>query len=240
MKYEFIVHPGADPSKIRLAYRGASAVEVNGEGRLGVRTPAGGFDDDQPVGYQEINGDRVDVALSYLLEKGSAKAPVPGGEASETESYVYGFNVGDYDRTQPLVLDPAVLVYCGYLGGNRSESYYGAGMAVDGSGNIYITGDTSSTEATFPVVVGPDLTYSYGAITDGFVAKVNAAGTEISTATPPNELAVDLGTNGAWMYDSGAWTQLSAMNPEGMITANVDGNTDDELLLEFGYSGLWL
>jgi len=52
MKYKFVVHPGSDPSLIRLAYRGASAVEVNGEGRLEVRTPAGGFADDRPVGYQ--------------------------------------------------------------------------------------------------------------------------------------------------------------------------------------------
>ena len=56
MKYEFVVHPGSDPSLIRLAYRGASAVEVNGEGRLEVRTPVGGFADDRPVGYQELMG----------------------------------------------------------------------------------------------------------------------------------------------------------------------------------------
>ena len=77
MKYEFIVAPGSDPSLIRLAYRGASAVELNGEGRLEVRTPAGDFEDDRPVGYQEINGDRVGVAMSYLLDEIPAKEPGP-------------------------------------------------------------------------------------------------------------------------------------------------------------------
>ena len=160
MKYEFIVHPGSDPSLIRLAYRGASAVEVNGEGRLEVRTPAGGFADDRPVGYQEIDGKRMDVALSYLLEEPAAKDAGPSGEEAVTKSYVYGFDVGAYDRTKPIVLDPAVLVYCGFIGG--SDDDYGNDIAVDGSGNAYITGETDSTEATFPETVGPDLTHNGG------------------------------------------------------------------------------
>jgi hypothetical protein len=172
MKYEFVVHPGSDPSLIRLAYRGASTVEVNGEGRLEVRTPAGDFEDDRPVGYQEINGDRVDVAMSYLLEEPAAKEPGPSGEEAVTKSYVYGFEVGDYDRTKPLVLDPAVLVYCGYIGGSGDDKGYN--IEVDGSGNAYVTGRTSSTQATFPVTVGLDPTFN-GGDADAFVAKVNSS-----------------------------------------------------------------
>ena len=118
MKYEFIVHPGAGPFADPA---GLSRGERRGgewRGRLEVRTPAGGFADDRPMGYQEINGDRVDVALSYLLEERPAKDAGPGGEEAATQSYVYGFEVGAYDRTKPLVLDPAVLVYCGYIGGS--------------------------------------------------------------------------------------------------------------------------
>ena len=50
-------------------------------------------------------------------------------------------------------------------------------IAVDGSGNAYVTGSTESTEATFPVIGGPDLTHNGGY--DAFVAKVNAAGTAL-------------------------------------------------------------
>jgi len=175
MKYEFIVHPGSDPSLIRLAYRGVSAVEVNGEGRLEVRTPAGGFEDDRPVGYQEIDGKRMDVEMSYLLEEQSVIKPGLGGEEAVAKSFIYGFDVGDYDRTKPLVLDPAVLFYCGYIGG--SDADYGYGIAVDGSGNAYVTGQTNSTETTFPVLYGPDLTHN-GSF-DAFVAKVNASGTAL-------------------------------------------------------------
>ena len=45
------------------------------------------------------------------------------------------------------------LVYCGYIGGSGDDE--GDGIAVDGSGNAYVTGYTSSTEATFPVIYRP-------------------------------------------------------------------------------------
>jgi len=65
------------------------------------------------------------------------------------------------------------LVYAGFLGGSSGDQ--GAGIVVDGAGNAYVSGWTESTD--FPVVVGPDLTYNGGG--DGFVAKVNAAGTSL-------------------------------------------------------------
>ncbi len=141
MKYEFIVAPGADPSLVRLAYRGADDVALNSEGRLVVKTPAGGFEDDRPVGYQETNGKRLEVGLRYALEVQATDEPGfnPGKDA--VKSYVYGFEVGEYDRTKPLVLDPAVLVYCGYIGGSGYD--HGYGIAVDGSGCAYVTGQTA-------------------------------------------------------------------------------------------------
>lgn len=55
LKYTFLVEPGADPSQIRLAYRGAE-ITLNGAGQLEVSTPAGGFEDGEPYAYQEIEG----------------------------------------------------------------------------------------------------------------------------------------------------------------------------------------
>ena len=66
---------------------------------------------------------------------------------------------GDYDAFVAKVnADGTALVYCGYIGGSGYDS--GAGIAVDGAGNAYVTGYTYSTEGTFPVKVGPDLTYN--------------------------------------------------------------------------------
>jgi len=164
LKYEFIVHPGADPGQIRLAYRGATGVALNAAGQLEVETPIGGFADDTPVAYQEIDGQRVDVAVAYALHSSSF--------------VTFAFQIGPYNRTHPLVLDPAVLVYCGYIGGSGWDE--GTGIAVDGAGNAYVVGWIESTEAGgFPVTVGPDLTFN-GGYYDAFVAKVNVAGTALA------------------------------------------------------------
>ncbi|MBI1879919.1 MAG: SBBP repeat-containing protein, partial [Chloroflexi bacterium] len=158
LKYEFIVQPGADPSQIRLAYRGATNVLVNPENQLEVQTPAGNFHDEAPYAYQEINGQQTAVSVAYTLGQNST----------------YGFHLGTYDPSRPLVLDPAVLIYAGFIGGSGSD--YDRSIAVDSAGNVYVTGYTTSNEATFPEAVGPDLTYN-GGTDDAFVAKVRADGT---------------------------------------------------------------
>jgi hypothetical protein len=85
--------------------------------------------------------------------------------------------VGQYDSTSVLVIDPALLVYCGYIGGTVFPDE-GLGVALDSAGHAYVAGRTYNTEATFPVVVGPDLTFN-GSGTDGFVARVDPTGTQL-------------------------------------------------------------
>jgi hypothetical protein len=165
MKYHFLVKPGADPRVIKLAYRGTTGVRVSDAGQLEVVTPLGNLQDDRPVAYQEVRGKRVEVTTDYAL-----------GPKAEAGSHAYGFKLGGYDRSRPLVLDPAVFVYAGYIGGNGTDG--GSGIAVDKQGNAYVTGQTFSTEASFPVTVGPDLTFNGGGA-DAFVAKVNASGTAL-------------------------------------------------------------
>jgi hypothetical protein len=167
LKYEFIVQPGADPGQIRLAYHGATGVELTGDGQLQVTTPAGGFADDAPLAYQEMAGQRVPVAMAYALEDIAPDGP------EQPSRRAYGFALGAYDSAATLVLDPAILVYCGYIGGSSNDS--GTGIAVDGDGNAYVTGSTESSEYTFPAAGGPDLTWNGSS--DAFVVKVRADGT---------------------------------------------------------------
>jgi hypothetical protein len=177
LKYEFVVHPGADPSDIRLAYRGVTGLAVTEEGRLEVAAPLGSFHDDIPVAYQEAGGKRVPVDIAYKLEE---KYPARAKENSqkyepEEKEYSYRFEVGDYTPGYPLILDPAIYIYCGFIGGSSEDNGYA--ITVDGLGNAYVTGHAWSNEASFPVAVGPDLTHNGG--WDAFVAKVRADGTAL-------------------------------------------------------------
>ncbi len=175
LKYEFLVHPGADPGRVRLRYRGASEVAVDDDGRLTVKTPAGDIEDGAPVAYQESDEGRVAVPISYSLSASAVQGTPDEREekrAMESE-YVCGFSIGSYDTSRPLVLDPVFLVYCGFIGGSNTDD--GRAIAVDGSGYAYITGTTSSPETSFPVTVGPDA--SHNASVDAFVAKIDKSGT---------------------------------------------------------------
>ena len=174
LKYTFVVKPGADPAQIRLAYRGATNVSLSETNQLKVDSPCGSLEDQPPLSYQETQGERVSVATSYSLD----------GEL-ERETFVYGFRVGSYDLTLPLIIDPVVLVYAGYMGGSGTDM--GHGIAVDQAGNAYVVGETSSGESTFPdgdgfgSLPGPD--HSANGRSDAFVAKLNASGTALVYCT---------------------------------------------------------
>ena len=58
---------------------------------------------------------------------------------------------------------------------------WGFGIALDGAGNAYVTGRTASTEQTFPVTVGPEMTHD--GQNDAFVARV--AGTVLTGSGSP-------------------------------------------------------
>ena len=164
LKYLFVVKPGADPSAIKLRYRGADSVAINRAGQLAVRTPLGDLKDDKPTAYQERSSELADVAVAYDLQSSAAG-----------ESYQYGFKLAAYDRSIPLIIDPAIFVYAGFIGGSGDDR--GNAIAVDSDGNAYITGETNSLESSFPDVAGPD--QSFNGTVDAFVAKVNAAGTAL-------------------------------------------------------------
>lgn len=182
LKYEFIVHPGADASRIQIAYRGVEGLTCTAEGQLMIQTPVQDFVDDSPTAYQTKSEERIDIPVSFILNQDKQPrhwtSAVDSDAEAEAESacpsYLLRFQIGDYDRDRTLYIDPSILVYCGFIG----PWSIGNGVAVDNSGNSYVVGYTGSTESRFPVTVGPDLTYNGGDF-DAFVAKVNASGTAL-------------------------------------------------------------
>ena len=71
----------------------------------------------------------------------------------------------------------SALVYSTYLGG--SEDDYGYGIAVDSSGNAYVTGSTGSTN--FPTMNPLQPTYGGGG--DAFVSELNPSGSALVYST---------------------------------------------------------
>jgi hypothetical protein len=158
LKSELTVKPGADPDAIRFVVRGASEVRLNESGALDIETPEGGFQDAAPEAWQDVEGTRRAVPASYAFDAASKEI---------------AFKVGSYDATRPLVIDPAIIIYCGFIGGTGDD--WGRGIAVDAWNHAYVTGSTSSSESDgFPAAVGPDP--SYNGTGDAFVAKLRADG----------------------------------------------------------------
>jgi hypothetical protein len=89
------------------------------------------------------------------------------------------FQLAPYDRRRPVVIDP-VLAYSTYLGEFGVEWGKDGGIAVDSSGNAYMTGSTSSSD--FPTTSGAFQTAlrGYG---NAFVSKLNAAGSAVVYST---------------------------------------------------------
>jgi hypothetical protein len=229
LKYEFIVHPGAEPEEIKLKVRGAEKVGIDEEGGLNITTPAGSFKDEAPLAYQIVDGKREEVCITYEIQKdwiSSGKESMD--QDFEQSSCRYGFAVGDYNTSHDLVLDPAMPIYCGYIGGGNYD--IGREIAVDTDGNAYITGWTESDENTFPEVVGPDLTFNGNA--DVFVAKVDAMGTHLdycgyiggSSSDAGYGIAVDKNSN-AYVVGSTSSDESTfpvVLGPDLTFNGNVD------------------
>ena len=214
LKYEFIVKPGADPEQIKLAYSGATGVRLNPSGQLEVSTPVGSFQDDRPISYQEINGKQSVVATSFNLQtdriqnRRATKSHLSPRKSKIQNRKVYGFRVGKYDKRKPLVIDPAVIIYAGFIGGMNTDS--ALRIAVDDAGNAYIVGHTTSnTSEGFPATVGPDTTFNPARqagsasfeFIDVYVAKVKADGTGLVYAGyiggHGNQVATGIAVDGA-------------------------------------------
>ena len=154
LEYDFVVGPNANPGMIALKFDGTSGLELDAQGELVVHTAGGDVVEQAPVVYQDIAGHRVGVTGRYVLE-GRDQA---------------GFQVGPYDASSPLVIDP-ILVYSTYFGGIDQD--VGNSIAVDAKGNAYLVGTTSSNN--FPVRSAEQPFFNgYGS--DAFIAKLDPDG----------------------------------------------------------------
>jgi len=159
-EYDFVVAPGIDPGIIRMAFAGAEALALDDGGNLVVPTPDGELVHRAPIIYQESDGERRVVQGEFVL----------------TEEDLVGFAVGSYDEARPLVLDP-MLSFSTYFGGSQTETPHT--LAVDSLGNVYVAGETYSTNFPTKSALAPTRNSS----PDAFVAKLAPGGKSLVFST---------------------------------------------------------
>ncbi len=193
LEYDFVVAPGADPDRIRVAWDRPLRLGAGGE--LAADTALGPLRQLKPRAYQESEGGRREIASSYRIEDGSA-----------------AFQLARYDRTAEIVIDP-VVVWSSVIGGSGADA--ASSVAVDSAGAAYLAGFTRSTN--FPVRAQVQSALA-GSVT-AFAMKFDPAGAiEWSTFLGSESVATGIAVDSAGAayvtgYASGSFPTVNASQP---------------------------
>ena len=189
-----------------------------------------------------VGGSGTDIGNSIAVDAGgstyvtgrtlSSQATFPtGGGFVGTPGFDQTFN-SNYDAFV-VKLNPSRtgLVYATYLGGSSGED--GIGIAVDAGGSAYVTGYTTSTQATFPdgdvngndLMDVPGFDQTHNGDVDAFVVKLNPSGTALVYATYVGGSDLDVGnaiaiTAGGNAYVTGYTRSSEATFPDGDPNGN--------------------
>lgn len=125
IEYDLVLAPGVDPAKISFALEGARSFRIADNGDLVLRLQNAEVRQRKPIVYQENNGLRRLLSASYVINR------------DRTVSY----EIAGYNRKLPLVIDPT-LAYSTFAS-SGSNFHVVSSIAVDQSGNAYVTGTTT-------------------------------------------------------------------------------------------------
>lgn len=144
------IAPYTDPQVIQLEY--SQPVLIEGDGSLGIGFATGWLHESKPVAWQMNGNSYLPVEVAFHRPKRNSRSRI-------------AFKLGTYDPSLPLFIDP-VIQWHTFLGTPVSNE--ASGLAVDASGNTYITGKS-------PCSWGNPVSSCTGS-SDLFVAKLDANG----------------------------------------------------------------
>jgi gliding motility-associated-like protein len=145
LKYDIIVKPGADISKIALKYEGANNLQVKNR-ELVIGTSIGDLKESSPYTYQSDGKERKEVSCKYIVKDN-----------------VVRFDVKGYDPNAILVIDPS-MIFCSFSGSTATNWGFTATYGPDGS--FYGGGIVFGGPGTFPVTPGAFQTTFHGGSPD--------------------------------------------------------------------------
>ena len=130
IKYNIILHPGADPSKIQMEYitkqggkqREEAQLFVNATGQLEINTSLGKIIEHEPISYYEGNTNDK-IKSSYILN-----------------NKILSFQLENYDPSKTLVVDPWI------ISPNFTTSTAVWEVETDAAGNVYAIGGETPME----------------------------------------------------------------------------------------------
>jgi len=190
LKYDFIVHPGANVEDIHIKWVGAEEVSIEDDKNIMIQTSYGIVKENNLFIYQNDNGIIREI----------------DGRFNKIDNFEFGFQLeADYIISDILIIDPE-LEYSTFLGGSNDE--YIGDIVVDDSGYVYLIGRTESPN--FPnTTYANDTSYNGGLNGDAFISKLNRNGTALIYSTflggTSNDYGsgIALGKNGS-IYGSGS------------------------------------
>lgn len=172
LEFDWSVAPGADPKLIKLAIHGAEKISLDAHDGLLIESGGSEMRLHKPVVYQVDEGRQeprnIQADHEYARVEGADLKHFVEGKYLLKDTHTVAFEIAAYDSSKPLTIDP-VLSYSSFLGGNGEDE--GNAIAIDSTGNAYITGSTVSSD--FPTK--NPLQASFHGLQDAFVAKFNPA-----------------------------------------------------------------
>lgn len=218
LKYNIILHPGADLNKIKFLIKGAQSVKAD-KNRLIIQTPLGSI-------YEKI-------PFSYYTDAPTVNQPV-------------AFNIDDqntltfkasYDSRKTLVIDPSSnLIWSTYYSGQYLD--YCKSTRVDAQHNVYIAGYTSSSNN---IATNNSFQSSMNGVLDGYVAKFNPSGqcvwaTYFGGSSVEQILAMHI-TSDNFIYVVGDTFSTSNITTPGVHQTVYGGGQDDMMIVKFDTNG---
>jgi len=242
LKYDFIVHPGADPAQIKMQYSGANKVKIK-SGQVEIKTSVGQIYEGVPLVFQMQNQNRNFISAKYKLKKNILSFDI-------TQSY---------NKTQKLIIDPT-LIFSSYSG--SSANNFGFTATYDEEGFLYA--GSCVFDLGYPTTFGAFQTNFGGGVVDIAISKYDTSGTNLIYSTYiggtfgelPHSMIVDynnnlviLGSTSSANYpisnnaydptfNGGNWSAINSGSYYAQNTNNINGAGTDIIISKLNNEGI--